>query len=96
MLTAEGVYTGLLRDDSSKARPGAHGSLEWTLPGGRSLSLDWELRANAVWRFGGAFLRCPQCQRLATDLRADRGCLGRVPAMLGPHLRVAATPELQG
>jgi hypothetical protein len=56
-----------MRDDVTKMRPGAQGSLEWTLPG-RSLSIDWELRANAVWRFGRLFLRCPQCQELATRI----------------------------
>lgn len=65
-LTAETVYTRLLRD-STGIRPGARGSLTWTLPG-RSVSLDWELRANAVWRFGRAFLRCPRCQLLATRI----------------------------
>jgi hypothetical protein len=68
ILSAESLYTGLLRDDWSKARPGACGYFEWTLPGCRSLSINWELRANAVWRFGRLFLRCPRCERLATRI----------------------------
>jgi hypothetical protein len=73
ILTAETVYTDLLRKDATKMRSGDRGSLEWTLAG-RSFSLDWELRANAVWRFGRLFLRCPRCQRPATRIyfpRAD-------------------------
>lgn len=66
-LTAEAIYTELLRDDPAKMQPGRRGSLNWTLPG-LSLSLDWELRANAVWRFGRLFLRCPGCDRLATRI----------------------------
>ena len=47
-------------------------SVEWALRSrsGRSVSLsaDWELRANAVWRHGRLFFRCPECTRLATRL----------------------------
>ena len=38
----------------------------------RSLSIDWALRANAVWRFGRVFLRCPKCDRLATRIYVPR------------------------
>ena len=58
--------------------------MEWRLPD-RSLSVAWELRENAVWRFGRAFLRCPRCERLATRIyvpseaawAACRRCWGR-------------------
>ena len=68
-LAAETVYTSLnlIRESEDLIRPGDRGSLTWNLPG-RSVSLDWELRANAVWRFGRAFLRCPKCSRLATRI----------------------------
>jgi hypothetical protein len=71
-LTAEGVYTGLLRDDATRARAGARGTVEWTVRSrsgcSRSFPADWELRANAVWRHGRLFFRCPRCTRLATRL----------------------------
>jgi hypothetical protein len=67
VLKAEDVYTSLLRDDPNQARPGARGSVEWRLPG-RSLSVAWELRENAVWRFGRLFLECPKCSRRATRI----------------------------
>lgn len=69
VLTAEGVYTNLLRDNPARMRAGGRGSLEWTLRGGSGpVSADWELRPNAVWRFGRVFLRCPRCARPATRL----------------------------
>jgi hypothetical protein len=53
VLRAEDVYTGLLREDAARVRPGARGFVKWTLPGrSEALSVDWELRANTVWRFG--------------------------------------------
>jgi hypothetical protein len=67
VLEAERLYTELMRDDPTKMRPGGRGSVKWTLPS-HSVTLDWELRANAVWRFGRLFLRCPQCDRLATRI----------------------------
>jgi hypothetical protein len=69
VLKAEDVYTSLLRDDASKVSPGRRGTLEWTLrdsSGCTSIAIGFELRANAVWRFGRVFLRCPKCNRLAT------------------------------
>jgi hypothetical protein len=66
-ITAEVLYTALLRDDLAKVKPGGRGALTWTLPG-QTVKLDWELRANAVWRFGRAFLKCPRCSRLATRI----------------------------
>jgi hypothetical protein len=78
-LRAEDLYTRLIRDNRAKARPGAQGSLEWSLPG-RSLSCDWELRHNFVWRFGRLFLKCPRCDRRATRMyvpAADAGAACR-------------------
>ena len=67
-LRAEDVYTGLLRDDSKRARPGARGVLSWTLSAEHTVEVAWELRANAVWRFGRVFLTCPACNRRATRI----------------------------
>jgi hypothetical protein len=71
-LLAEDAYTELLRDSAARARPGASGSVTWTVRNraGRSASfaIDWELRPNAVWRHGRLFFRCPRCTRLATRL----------------------------
>jgi hypothetical protein len=73
-LKAESVYTGLLRDNPARmtARAGvrspARGSLEWKLPGRPGEWVEWELRPNAVWRFGRLFLRCPKCSRPATRI----------------------------
>jgi hypothetical protein len=52
VLTAESVYTDLLRDDPARMSAGVNGSLEWALPGrSEPASVEWELRPNAVWRF---------------------------------------------
>ena len=67
-LRAEDVYTGLLRDDAKRARPGARGVLSWTLAGEHTFEVAWELRANTVWRFGRVFLTCPACNRRATRI----------------------------
>jgi hypothetical protein len=67
VLTAENAYTGLMRDDFAKMRPGVRGSLDWVL-GACGFSINWELRPNSVWRFGRLFLRCPKCDRLATRI----------------------------
>jgi hypothetical protein len=68
-LKAEDVYTGPLRDDAARARPGARGTLEWRLSGRPvEQQVEWELRPNTVWRHGRLFFRCPRCARLATRL----------------------------
>ena len=67
-LRAEDVYTGLLRDNAMRARPGARGVLSWTLAGEHTFEVEWEMRANAVWRFGRVFLACPKCRRRATRI----------------------------
>jgi hypothetical protein len=71
VLAAEDVYTRLLRDavrpDSlTRMRPGASGYVDWSRPGGHAEPVGWELRPNAVWRFGRLFLTCPRCLRRAT------------------------------
>ena len=73
VLRAEDVYTSLLRDDPARMTAGVRsrvrGTLGWTLPGRRGTdTTEWELRPNAVWRFGRVFLRCPRCSRPATRL----------------------------
>ena len=83
VLTAEALYTQLLRTDGRQVRPGMCGQAEWTL-GGASHRVGFELRPNAVWRFGRVFLRCPRCEARATrlylptlDARAEcRRCWG--------------------
>jgi hypothetical protein len=67
LCTAEAVYTELLRGGIDNRREGACGSVNWSPPG-RSVTVEWELRANAVWRFGRLFLRCPRCERRATRI----------------------------
>jgi len=83
MVRAEDVYTALLRDDVTKMRPGARGSVTFTLEK-RVVTSDWEIRQNAVWRRGRVFLECPKCRRRCTRLylpltdswRACRRCWG--------------------
>ena len=67
ILTAEALYTCLLRDDTVDVKPGASGSYTWVLPG-RTLNATWELRQNHVWRFGRLFFTCPACTHRATRL----------------------------
>ena len=66
-LTAEDVYTALLHDDRSKVRPGASGTATLTVEGRRHTA-KWEVRQNAVWRFGRVFLKCPRCDGRCTRL----------------------------
>jgi len=66
VLRAEDVYTTLLRG-SEPVAAGGHGDVIWT-PGGRSFTVDFEIRANRVWRHGRMFLQCPRCSRRATRL----------------------------
>src|SRR5262249_44072434 len=67
VLTAEHMYTELIRDNLERLAPGQHGSATWKLDG-YSADLGWEVRANSVWRFGRVFFRCPKCARLATRI----------------------------
>ena len=79
-LRAEDVYTGLLRENAARTKPGAYGWLMWTVEdsSGRSvpLSADWELRPNAVWQHGRLFFHCPRCARRATRLYVPRAGAG--------------------
>lgn len=67
MLRAEDVYTSLLRGPEPVAA-GVHGEVAWTLVGGRSFTVAFELRANGVRRYGRVFLQCSRCSRRATRL----------------------------
>jgi hypothetical protein len=67
MLKAEDVYTALLRDDASGTGPGARGAFRCTVQG-REFIASWEVVANAVWRRGRVFLRCPRCSLRCTRL----------------------------
>ena len=67
LVRAEDVYTALLQHDASRVRPGAKGTSTYTVEG-REFNASWELRQNAVWRGGRAFLRCPRCGRRCTRL----------------------------
>ena len=67
MLTSEQLYTQLLRDGVRHVRPGRRGDAKWTV-GTSVLWVAFELRANAVWKFGRVFLRCPTCCRLVTRI----------------------------
>jgi len=66
ILTAERVYTSLLADPDA-IRVGRGGELQYTV-GGRTVSVRFEIRENAVWRFGRVFLLCPMCSRRATRI----------------------------
>lgn len=72
ILKAEDLYTDLLRRDPASVVPGASGSVPWEAAGGR-FGTDYEIRENAVWRFGRVFLRCAVCGRLATRIYWFRG-----------------------
>lgn len=61
MLKAEDAYTVILREEPSRAHPGATGAV--TVFG---QEVEWEIRDNRIWRFGRLFLRCPACDGLAT------------------------------
>ena len=72
-LTAEDVYTQLIRRDPEGAWRGSRGSYGCTLTKRssgqtRSVQVEWEVQPNAAWRFGRGFLICAKCGRLATRL----------------------------
>ena len=83
VIRAEDVYTERLKDKAERMRPGAAGTMEFTVEG-RSYKATWEVRQNAVWMRGRVFLRCPRCQLrctrlylpLATSWLACRRCWG--------------------
>src|SRR5262245_39477747 len=72
-LTAEAVYTEALRAVEALPRPGERRQVMFSLLN-QALVVDWELRPNAVWRFGRVFLFCSICKRRVTRLYVPR-CL---------------------
>jgi hypothetical protein len=48
-------------------RPGARAEANLR-KGGREFPFVWDVRPNAVWRFGRVFLRCPRCDGRVTRL----------------------------
>jgi len=66
ILTAERVYTRLLADPEA-IRVGRRGELRYTV-GDHAVEVQFEVRANAVWRFGRVFLTCPMCGGRATRI----------------------------
>lgn len=67
MIRAEDVYTQLLVQ-RQMLKPGWTASLALTCPGGRNVTFWTEVVANAVWRCGRVFLRCPWCGGRCTRL----------------------------
>ena len=68
VVRAEYIYTALILSESlSQGQPGTAGSANFTL-GEQNVSVEWELRANAVWRCGRLFLKCKSCFRRCTRL----------------------------
>jgi hypothetical protein len=69
ILTAELVYDKLLRDGETFG-PGYRETLSWRPHGdpGPRWDIKAEVLANAVWRRGRLFLRCPNCEQRATRL----------------------------
>jgi hypothetical protein len=70
ILTAERVYTGLLAAPEA-IRVGGGGEVFYTI-GDRTVAVKFEVRANAVWRFGRVFLKCLMCSRRATRIYLPR------------------------
>jgi hypothetical protein len=42
--------------------------LSWTLGDRQPISIEFELRPNAIWRFGRVFFTCPRCSRRAARI----------------------------
>jgi hypothetical protein len=78
-LTAEAIY-GQLVCEGATFGPGSRMTVLW--PPSALCGATWwivvEVLANAVWRRGRMFRRCPACQQRATRLAA------RAPPMPGP------------
>jgi len=68
-LAAELVYDKLIRE-GVPLKPGWRTTGSWESPdgSGRSWGISIEVVANAVWRCGRLFLRCPSCLKRATRL----------------------------
>jgi hypothetical protein len=75
ILTAENVYTRLL-GDPEPMRVGSRGEATFLLAGVRSVVVQFEVRANAVWRYGRVFLRCPRCSGRVTRIYLPRSDAG--------------------
>ena len=87
VLRAEDVYTALLRDDAQAVMPGARGMIGLSISD-RLHANVWEVRPNAVWRRGRAFLRCRKCERRCTRVVPPAaGHDARLPSLLGPDVR---------
>jgi len=68
VVRSEDVYAALIFDKSNlKLQPGAMGTAEFRLGEG-DVTIDWELRPNAVWRCGRLFLKCGSCCHRCTRL----------------------------
>jgi len=70
ILTAETAYTRLLTDPGA-IHVGSRGTVTYAL-GGRLVTVPFEICANAVWRYGRVFLRCPRCSSRATRVYLPR------------------------
>jgi len=70
ILTAETAYTQLLTDLEA-IHVGSRGTATYAL-GGRLVTVAFEIRANAVWRHGRVFLRCPRCSERVTRVYLPR------------------------
>lgn len=71
-ISAETIYTELLKQNAAATKPGARGKAS-CLTGrdqSRYFEVSWELRRNEVWRRGRLFLQCDHCLRRATRLYA--------------------------
>ena len=66
VLRAELVYHQLICE-GTELRPGWRAMLGWPVDG-QTWSVEAETVANAVWRRGRLFLRCPACRQRATRL----------------------------
>ena len=94
---ATSVSTGIGRDRDAYTRlltdPGAiyvggRGTVTYVL-GVLPLVVQFEIRENAVWRYGRVFLRCPRCSgRVTRILPTQFGCGAGLPPVLGAYLPV--------
>jgi len=80
VVRAEDLYTALIKEAAKGRRlaPGCAGTVGYKFQG-RSVSANWEVRANPLWRFGRVFFRCSRCGELSTRLylplpESDFGC----------------------
>ena len=67
VLRAEDAYTTVLRDCGGQATLGRRVTVECSISG-RDMTAVCEVRANAIWRGGRLFYRCPRCDRRCTRL----------------------------